>query len=188
YTTGNLILQFIERITDCEFGRDLGNRKASGFRRQSRRTRYARVHFDYQHAAVVGINRELHIGATGINADFAQARDRGVAHDLIFLVGQRLRRSHRDRITGMHAHRVKVLDRADDDAVIVLVAHHFHLEFFPADHRLLDQHFMGRTRFEATLDHRDEFFAVVGNPAAAAADRERWTNDGRKTDHRLYLQ
>jgi hypothetical protein len=47
-------------------------------------------------------------------------RDRGVAHALIFLVGQRLRRRHGDRIAGVDAHRVEVLDRADDDAVVAL--------------------------------------------------------------------
>src|SRR3546814_2551637 len=47
-----------------------------------------------------------------INTDLAQDRDRGVAHDLIFFVGQRLRRRHRNGVAGVHAHRVKVLDRA----------------------------------------------------------------------------
>ena len=66
---------------------------------------------------------------------------RGVAHPLVFLVGQRLRRGDGDRVAGVDAHRVEVLDRADDDDVVGLVAHHLHLVLLPADDRFLDQHF-----------------------------------------------
>ena len=92
---------------------------------------------------------------------------------LVFLVGQRQRRRHGDRIAGMHAHRIDVLDRADDDAVVVLVAHHLHLELFPAEHRFLDQHFGGRRGVDAALDDLDELRLVVGDAAAGAAERER---------------
>ena len=77
-----------------------------------------------------------------------------------------------DRIAGMHAHRIEVLDRADDDAVVALVAHHLHLEFFPAQHRFLDQHLAGRRGVDAALDDLDELGLVVGDAAAGAAERE----------------
>jgi hypothetical protein len=96
-----------------------------------------------------GIDRELHVRAAGVDADLAQHRDRRVAHDLVFLVGQRLRRRDRDRVAGVHAHRVEVLDRADDDAVVLLVAHDLHLELFPAEQRLLDQAARASARVEA---------------------------------------
>ena len=35
-----------------------------------------------------------------------------------YLVSQRLRRGHRDRVPGVHAHGVEVLDRADDHDVV----------------------------------------------------------------------
>jgi hypothetical protein len=38
-----------------------------------------------------------------------------------------------DRVAGVHAHRVEVLDGADDDAVVLVVAHDLHLEFLPAE-------------------------------------------------------
>ena len=129
-----------ERVADRELGRDLGDGEAGRLRGQRRGARDARVHFDDDEAAVRGIDRELHVRAAGLDADLAQHRDRGVAHALVFLVGQRQRRRHRDRVAGMHAHRIEVLDRADDDAIVVLVAHHLHLELFPAEHRFLDQH------------------------------------------------
>ena len=79
---------------------------------------------------------------------------------------------HRDRVAGVHAHRVEVLDRADDDAVVAAVAHHLHLVFFPADHRFLDQQLVGRRGVQAALADRLEFLAVVGDAAAGAAQRE----------------
>jgi hypothetical protein len=44
----------------------------------------------------------------------------------------------------VHAHRVEVLDGAHDDAVVRLVADHFHLVFLPADQRLFDEQLVGR--------------------------------------------
>ncbi len=85
-------------------------------------------------------------------------------------------------IAGMHAHRIDVFDRADDDAVILLVAHHLHLELFPAEHRFLDQHFVGGRGIDAALDDLDELGFVVGDAAAGAAERERRPDDGGQPD------
>ena len=65
------------------------------------------------------------------------------AHALIFLVGQRQRGRDGDGIAGVHAHRIDVLDGADDDGVVGAVAHDLHLEFLPAEHGFLDQHLVG---------------------------------------------
>ena len=43
------------------------------------------------------------------------------------------------RIAGVHAHRVDVFDGADDDGVVGGVAHHFHLELFPAQQGFVDR-------------------------------------------------
>src|SRR4029453_5114503 len=55
--------------------------------------------------------------------DLADDGDRGIPHELVFLVGQRLRGRHRDGVAGVHAHRIEVLDRADDDDVVGEAAH-----------------------------------------------------------------
>ena len=80
----------------------------------------------------------------------------------------------------MDAHRIDVLDRADDDAVVRTVADHLHLEFLPAQHGLFDQHLGGGRGFQAARDDLLEFFAVVGDAAAGAAKREAGTDDGRQ--------
>ena len=90
----------------------------------------------------LGIDANCTFEPPVLDADLAQHRDRRVAHALVFLVGQRLRRRDGDRVAGVHAHRIEVLDRADDDAVVAAVAHDLHLEFLPAEHRFLEQHFV----------------------------------------------
>ena len=179
---GDVVFDFVERVADRELGGDLGDREAGRLRGQRRRARHPRIHLDDDEAAVFRIDRELHVGAAGLHPDLAQHRDRGVAHDLIFLVGERQRRRHRDRIAGVHAHRIEILDRADDDAVVLLVAHHLHLELFPAEHQFLDQHFAGRRGVDAALDDVDELRLVVGDAAAGAAERERRPDDRRQAD------
>lgn len=154
--------------------------KPVAFGGQRRGARHARVHLDDDHAAVLRIHRELHVGATRVHTDLAQHRQRGVAHDLVFLVGQRLRRRHGDRVASVHAHGVQVLDGADDDAVVRLVADDFHLVLLPAEQRFLDQQLIGRRRFQAALADGLELFGVVGNAAARAAQREAGADDGRK--------
>jgi len=86
----------------------------------------------------------------------------------------------------VHAHRVQVFDRADDDAVVRFVAHHFHLVLFPAQQGFFDQQLFRRRCFQAALADGFEFFLVVGDAAAGAAHGERWTDDGREAQGALH--
>ena len=98
---------------------------------------------------VFGIDRELDVGAAGGDADAADHLEGVVAHRLVLAVGERLLRRHGDRVAGVHAHGVDVLDRADDDGVVRAVAHHLELELLPAEDRLLDEHAVRRARLRA---------------------------------------
>ncbi len=82
----------------------------------------------------------------------------------------------------MHAHGVEVFNRANDNDVVFRVAHHLELVLFPAENGFFDQALMYRRKVETTGEHFHQFFAVVGNSSARAAERERGTNDDRKTD------
>ncbi len=97
---------------------------------------------------------------------------RRVTHQLVLAVGERLRRRDGDRVAGVHAHRVEVLDRADDDDVVLAVAHHLELELLPADDRLLDQELVVHRQLETLPHDRLELLHVVGDAAAGAAERE----------------
>ncbi len=179
---GDVVGDLVQRVADGELGRDLGDRETGRLRRQRRGARHARIHLDHDHPPVGRVDRKLHVRAARLDADLAQNRDRGVAHHLEFLVGEGQRRRDGDGIAGMDAHRVDVLDRADDDAIVRLVADDLHLEFLPAEHALLDQHFAGRGGVDPALDDLDELALVVGDAAAGAAHREARPDDRRKTD------
>ena len=62
------------------------------------------------------------------------------------------------------------------------IAHHLQLVFFPAKHRLFKQHFMDGREIEAARQQFQQLFAVVGDAAAGAAERERRPQDHRETD------
>ena len=186
-TPGDLVLQLVQRVAHGQLGRHLGNGEARGLGGQCRGARDARVHLDDDHPPGFGMDGELDVGAARVDADFAQHRDRGVAHQLVFLVGQRLRWRHGDGVAGVHAHRIQVLDGADDDAVVLAVTHHLHLELFPADEAFLDQQLVGGREFQTGLADGLEFLGVVGNAAAGAPQREAGTDDDGETDVALCL-
>ena len=125
---GDVVTELVQGKTDRQLGRHLGDREAGRLGGQRGRARHPRIHLDDDHPAIVRVDGKLHIRAAGIDADFAQHRDAGVAHNLVFLVGQGLCWRHGDRVTGVHAHRVEVFDGADDDAVVLLIADNLHLD------------------------------------------------------------
>ena len=131
---------------------------------------------------VCGLHRELHVRAAGLDADAADARERGVAHELVLDVGERLRGRDGDRLAGVHAHRVEVLDRADDHDVVGVVAHDLELVFLPARDAALDEDLGDRARGEAALGDALHLVAVVRDAGAAAAEDERGPDDHRVAD------
>ena len=179
---GDVVGDLVQRVADREPRCDLGDREAGRLGGECGRARHPRVHLDDHHPAVVRIDRELDVRAAGVDPDLAQHRDRGVAHALVFLVGQGQRRGDRDAVAGVHAHRVDVFDRADDDAVVGPVADHLHLELFPPEHRLLDQHLVDRRGIQARGHDLLELLVVVGDPAAPAAERVARPDDRRQPD------
>ena len=79
----------------------------------------------------------------------------------------------------MNAHRINIFDGTDDDAVIRLVADHFHLIFLPANDAFLNQHFRGGGSVEAAGNDLLKFLAVIGDTAAGAAEGKGRTDDTR---------
>ena len=80
----------------------------------------------------------------------------------------------------MDAHRVEVLDGADDDAVVRTVADHLHLELLPSDQAFFDQQLVGGGQVQAALADLLELLRVVGNAAARAPQRETGSDDHGK--------
>ena len=175
----DVVRQLVERVADREQRRDLRDREAGRLRGERRRARHARVHLDHAQLARLGLVGELHVRAAGRDADRARTGEGRLAQALVLGVGQRLLRRDGPRVAGVHAHRVEVLDRADDDAVARVVAHHLELELLPALERLLDEHLPDRARREPGGDALLELLRRPGDAAAAAAERERGADDRR---------
>ena len=129
----DIVFDFIECVADREFCRDFRNRKPRCLRCQRTGTRDARIHLDHDHAAVVRVDSKLNVRSSGLDTDLTNDRKSGIAHHLVFLVSERLNGRDRDRIAGVHTHGIEILDGTDDHTVVHTIAHHFHLEFFPAD-------------------------------------------------------
>jgi hypothetical protein len=82
----------------------------------------------------------------------------------------------------VHAHGVDVLDRADDDHVVGVVAHHLELVLLPADDAALHQDLADRAGREATLRGEEHLLRVLRDAGAAAPEDERGPHDDRVPD------
>ena len=179
---GDVVGDLLQRVTDGELGGHLGDREAGRLRGQGRGAADPGVHLDHGDLAVLRVDRELDVGAAGLHPDRPDHLDRLVAELLVERVGQGLGRGDGHRVAGVDAHRVDVLDRADDHDVVVAVAHHLELELAPADHRLLDQHLVDRAGGEPLGDDLAQLGLGVADTAALAAHRERRPDDRRQGD------
>ena len=176
---GNVVGNFVQRHAHREASRDFGDGKASGLGGQGGTARDAGVHLDHNHAASGRLDSELNIGPAGLDADFPNDGGGGIAHALIFLVGEGLRGSHGDGVAGVDAHGIEIFDRADDHEVVADVAHDFQLELFPAEDGLFDEGLMHRAGIERQGDGFGKLFVIVGDGAAGAAERKGGPNDNR---------
>ncbi|KAF5028300.1 hypothetical protein DSECCO2_660530 [anaerobic digester metagenome] len=178
----DVVGDLVEGVAHGQLGRDLGDGETRGLARQGGGPRHARVHLDDHHFAVFGIDRELDVGAAGLDADLAHDGQRGVAHLLVFFVGKRLDRRDRGRVAGVHAHGVDIFDGADDDAVVRAVAHDLELEFLPAEHRTLQHDFALHAGGQTHGGDFLQVFHVVGHAAARAAERVGRAHDDGERD------
>src|SRR5207253_2668438 len=127
--------------------------------------------------AVLRADGELYVRASGLDADLAYDADSHVAQVLVLDIGQSLRGRDRDGVARVHAHRVEVLNRADDDDVVGEVAHHLKLELLPAEYRLFDENLADGRGGEPSAHYLLKLFGVVGGAAARPAERERGATD-----------
>ena len=174
---GDVVGHLVEGVADRHLRGDLRDREPGRLGGQGRRARDAGVHLDDDDPAVDGVDRELDVAAAGVDADLADHRDADVAQPLVLAVGEGERRGDGDRVAGVHAHRVEVLDGADDDDVVGVVAHHLELVLLPAHDRLLEEHLGDRAVLEAGAGDAHELVLVVREPAAEAAHREGRAHD-----------
>ena len=179
---GDVVLKLVEPVPDGELGRDFGDRIAGRLRRERARSRDTRVHLDDDHSAVGGVDGKLDIGAARIDPDLRDDRPGRIAEPLILAVGERHGRRHGDRVPGVNAHGVEVLDGANDGEVVGVVPDDLELVFLPPDQALFDQALMNRTALERPTNRLVQFGFVIGHAAAGASHRQGGTQDDRVPD------
>ena len=145
---GDVVGDLVEGVADRHLRGDLGDGEPGRLGGQGRGAGHPRVHLDDDDPAVVGVDGELDVAAAGVDPDLADDGDADVAQPLVLAVGEGEGRRHGDRVAGVDAHRVEVLDRADDDDVVGVVAHHLELVLLPAEDRLLEED-LGRSGWTA---------------------------------------
>ena len=177
-----VVRDLVERVADRELRGHLRDRIAGRLGGERGRPRDARVHLDHAQVAGLAAARELDVGAAGLDTHGADDGGSGVAELLVGLVRQGHLRGDGDGVAGVDAHRVEVLDRADDDDVVAPVADHLELELVPAADALLDEYLADRALPEAELDLGAQLERRRDEAAAMAAERERGTHDGRQGD------
>jgi len=74
----------------------------------------------------------------------------------------------------VHAHWVQVFYGADDDDIVLDIAHHLQLVFLPAKNRFLNHDLAGEAGVQALFDDDFKLLHVVGNAAARAPKGEAW--------------
>ena len=61
----------------------------------------------------------------------------------------------------MYSHCINIFDKANGNHLVLGIAHHFKLQFFPSKNRLLHQHLAHETSRQASADNGAQFLDVV---------------------------
>src|SRR5207248_5794752 len=118
------------------------------------------------------MSSELDVGAAALDSDGADHVRGRVAQLLVGLIRKCHLRRDGDGVAGVDAHRVEVLDRADDDDVVAAVADHLELELVPAQKALLDEDLAYGTLAQRSLEERLKLRPGSRGTSAMAAERE----------------
>src|SRR5207244_11736289 len=97
----------------------------------------ATIPLDHAQFSRVTLARDLDVRSAALHAYCPHYGGRRVAELLIRVVRDRHLRCDRHGVPGVDAHRIDVLDRADDHDVVLPVAHDLELELVPAADRFL---------------------------------------------------
>ena len=166
----DVVLDFIERVTECDLGRNLGNGITRCLTCKRRRARNAGVDFDDRIFETVGMQRELAVTAA-LDAEFGDDIERSRAQHLIFFIRKRDGGRDDDGIARVDPDGVEVFHRADGEHVACAVAQYFEFDFLPSADILFDKHLRDGREHQAVVGNKAQFLFVMRHAAARAAQR-----------------
>ena len=152
------VFQFEESVTHTQLCSYKGQRIASSLRGQGRRTRQTGIYLNHTIVFRLGVEGILHVTLAD-NTDMTDNLDSQRTQLMILRIGERLRRSHHNRLSRMDAQRVEILHITDGDTVIIAITHHLVFYFLPAFQRFLYENL--RRERERFLCQAVEFLLIV---------------------------
>ncbi|GKT92902.1 LOW QUALITY PROTEIN: hypothetical protein Ct61P_10752 [Colletotrichum tofieldiae] len=160
---GDAVGNVLEGDAETELGSDEGQGVSGGLGSKGRGSRQSGVDLDNAVLPGKGVQGILDV-ALSDNTQVADDVDsRGTKHVVVF-VGQGLRRSNNDGVTGVNAERVEVLHVAHRDAVVLRITNNLVLNLLPALHTALDEHL--RTGGKGLVAEIEQLGLVVGETTA----------------------
>src|SRR5690606_17222869 len=80
----------------------------------------------------------------------------------------------------MHTHRIKVLDRANNDDVAYVISQQLEFVFLPPENTLFNKYFVNRRSMKSAVKRFVEIFRTANKPTACSAECERRANYQRE--------
>ncbi len=164
--TGDIIGDFIQGISNSEFGSYLGNGEAGSLGGQGRTSGYPGIHLNDHHLAIFRVNSKLDVGTAGLHANFPDNGNGCIAHGLIFSVCEGLRRGHGNAVTCVNTHGIKIFNGADDDHIVLEVPHDLQFIFLPSYEGFLYNDLGNHAGIKACLGKVLHLHPVIGHSAA----------------------
>ena len=127
---GDRVLELVQAVAQAQLRRHGRQRIARRLGGQGRGTAEPRIDLDHPVILPVGAEGVLDV-AFSDDPEMPDNVDGGLPQEMVFVVGEGLRRGDDDAFAGMDPERVHVLHVADRDAVVEAVADHLVFDFLP---------------------------------------------------------
>ena len=164
---GDSVFNLVQRISQGNLGRHLGDRISGGLGSQGRGTAHPGIHLDHTIFKAGGMQGKLHITAAG-NLKLIDNVQSGGAKHLVLLVAQGLGRSHHNTVPRMHAHRINIFHITDGNAVACAVPHDLVLNFLPARNTALYQYLSHPGQPQTVLQNFFQLGLIICDAPAGA--------------------
>ena len=160
--------KFVHRDAGSQLGGDGGDREAGGLGSQGGGTGRTGVDFNNDDAVVFPVVGELHV-CSSRDADGVQNAVGIILKLVLHFLRNGQHGRHAEAVSGVHAHGIHVLNKANGNLLSLGVTDDFQFQFLPSQHAFFHQHLVDEGCGQAAGDHLAQFLHVINDAAARAA-------------------
>ena len=164
-------LDFLQRHSHGDFGRDPGNGITGSLGSQRRRPGNPGIDLNEIVFGGIGVQGELDVAAA-LDSQFPDDLDGSVIQHLQVVVVQGHDGRNHNGVAGVNAHRIHVFHTADGDGVVIGVPHDLKFNFLVALDGFFDQNLMDGRELERIQRDFLQLRFIVGKAAARTAQRK----------------